>query len=519
MENERKYSRRDIIKALATLPVFGLFAFEFLKKVAYDRWKKKAVLSELDLKRPAPAVVTRTSPEHSGPQVRLGIIGFGRRGEQIAQSLGFAHPDWIAKRKRNNRLEPWLAQKDLNVAITGIFDVFDVRAGYAQTVIKNKINPGDGSPVEKVKRYRSYRDMVTSDDIDAIIITTPDFHHATMAIAAVNEGKHVYCEKCMTRTEEEVYRVEAAVKAAEKSKGVVFQVGHQTTQNEVFQRAKEICDKEILGKITLVETSSSRNTPDGAWVRHLDENGNLRPGDARSIDWKEWLGSAPRVPFSQERFYNWSKYWDYATGLSGQLFSHEYDAANQLLGLGIPLSCVASGGIYYYKDGREIPDVFHATFEFPDRELTLFYSASLASSRPRRRVLMGHDAWMELGEYLNVFADTHSTRYRAKIRDGIVVPSRPMVSYQPGSQGIDAITSASEQYYAARGLIYTYRDGQRVNVTHLHLQEWLDAIRGGTPLSSPIEAGVEVSIACHMATKSYRESRRVEWDPVRRRIV
>ncbi|UCD38329.1 MAG: Gfo/Idh/MocA family oxidoreductase, partial [Fidelibacterota bacterium] len=336
---------------------------------------------------------------------------------------------------------------------------------------------------------------------------------------AVNEGKHVYCEKCMTRTEAEVYQVESAVKAAEKGKGVVFQVGHQTTQNETYHQAKEICDKDLLGKITIVETSSNRNTPEGAWVRHLDDNGNLRPGSTKIIDWDEWLGTTPKVPFSVDRFYNWSKYWDYATGLSGQLFSHEYDAVNQLLGLGIPSSCVASGGIYYYKDGREIPDVFHATFEFPDRELTLFYSASLASSRPRRRVFMGHDAWMELGDFLNVFADRNSTRYRSKIRDGIVAPSRPMVSYQPGSRGIDAITSASEQYYAARGLIYTYRDGQQVNVTHLHLQEWLDAIRNDTRLSAPIQSGVEVSLACHMATKAYRENRKVRWDPVRRRII
>jgi hypothetical protein len=86
-------------------------------------------------------------------------------------------------------------------------------------------------------------------------------------------------------------------------------------------------------------------------------------------------------------------------------------------------------------------------------------------------------------------------------------------------EGIDAITSASEKYYADRGLMYTYRDGRTVDTNYLHLKEWIDCIRyGGTP-SVPVDKGVEVTLACHMATKAYREKRRVRWDPVKRRIV
>jgi hypothetical protein len=83
------------------------------------------------------------------------------------------------------------------------------------------------------------------------------------------------------------------------------------------------------------------------------------------------------------------------------------------------------------------------------------------------------------------------------------------VSYRPGASGLDA----------SRGLIYTYRDGRRVDITHLHIKEWLDCIRnGGTP-SSHIEKGFEEAVTCQMITKAYRERRRVEWDPVKRRIV
>jgi hypothetical protein len=180
---------------------------------------------------------------------------------------------------------------------------------------------------------------------------------------------------------------------------------------------------------------------------------------------------------------------------------------------------MASGGIYFYKDNREIPDIFHAVFEFPDKDLTLIYSASLANSLSRGRVFMGHDGAMEVGANLKVMADRSSTRYGDKIEAGLIDVSRPLFTYQPGLKGIDAVTSASEQYYLSRGLTYTFQDGKQIDISHLHLKEWLGCIRnGGTP-SSNIDRGFEATIACHMATKSYREKRRVEWDLMTRRII
>lgn len=519
--------RREILKALASLPVFGVFFYAMIKKRSLDSHKQNELLSELGLNGNAPTVLPKTTMKKSGELIRLGIIGFGARGEQLARAIGFAHPDWIeSKRKAAERnkldkiLEDWLNQDDLNVVITGICDVFDSRAESGLAAANNEARPGGVSgALAKAKRYYRYQDMLNSNEIDAVIITTPDFHHAQITIDAVNAGKHVYCEKCMTRTEDEVYRVVEAVKNAEKNKNIVFQLGHQYPQNEAYLKAKEIVEKNILGKITLVETTTNRNTKWGAYIRHLDDQGNPKPGSPETIDWDQWLGASPKVPFSIDRYYNWTKWWDYATGLSGQLFSHEYDAANQILDLGIPHSCVASGGIYYFKDNREIPDIFHVVFEFPDRNLTLIYSASLASSRSRGRVFMGHDASMEVGATLKVMVDNESTRFREKINSRIIDPSFPIFSYRPGSKGIDAVTSATEEYYASRGLIYTYRDGRRVDMAHLHIKEWLDCIRNGGIPSCHIDKAFEVTITCHMATKSYREQRPVKWDSVKKRIV
>lgn len=157
--------------------------------------------------------------------------------------------------------------------------------------------------------------------------------------------------------------------------------------------------------------------------------------------------------------------------------------------------------------------------EYPDRDLTFAYSATLANAASRGRVFMGHDASMYVGNGLAIRAEYGSTRYEQKIEDGIIDPSMPMFTYRPGFKGIDAVTSATEAYFASRGLLYTYRGGKRVSSHHLHLGEWLDVIRHGGEPSCGIDRGFEEAIACHMATQSYLLGRRVEWDPVRRRIV
>ena len=150
---------------------------------------------------------------------------------------------------------------------------------------------------------------------------------------------------------------------------------------------------------------------------------------------------------------------------------------NQILDLGIPTSVSASGGVYFFKDGREVPDVFNVIFEYPERNLTFQYSATLANEFNRPSIIMGHDATMEVGNALVVYPDRRSTRYKDKIEDGTIDLSLPLFAYRPGSQGIDAVTSATERYFAEKGYLYTYRNGRRVDATHLHIAEWLDSIR------------------------------------------
>jgi predicted dehydrogenase len=522
-ENGR-LTRRDLLKSAVSLPVLGLLGHLSWKENRLEKAQKERIFEELRLDQAVPVrpAAARRAP---GQLIRLGLIGCGARGEQLARSLGFAKPEWIAaaktaaaKNRLDTRLYDWLNQEDLNVAITAVCDVFDQRREEAATAAQATLRPGSG---ENAKAWPApalcldYHDLLARSDVDAVVIATPDFQHAAIAQAAVAAGKHVYVEKCMTRTEEEALALRAAVRKS----SIVFQLGHQYPQNACYVRAREIIAQNILGKITLIETSSNRNTPSGAWVRHLDDQGRPRPGSSKNIDWKRWLGDRPEVPFSIDRYYNWTKWWDYATGLSGQLYCHEVDMVNQLLDVGIPSAVMASGGIYFHKDGREIPDIWNVVCEYADHELTHLYSATLANSRQRGRFFMGHDAAMELGDTLQVYVDGDSTRYKRSLSRGEMSPNQAIVSFQPGMGALDAVTSASEKFYAGRGLVYTYRDGRRVDTTYLHLREWLECIRkGGTP-SCPIDKAFATTITCHMATRSYREQRRVSWDKVREVIV
>jgi predicted dehydrogenase len=510
--------RRGFIELLVSLPVVGVFFYNFFKKRAAENATKDAILAELGVRESGPAFIPEAVSRPPGDRIRLGIIGNGGEGEALVRHAGFAHPEWIDEARknaeedpRNKALEVYLDQQDLNVQLTAVCDVFDVRAERGIAASQVDTRPG-GAPVHPpAMRYRHYHDMLQSGEVDAVIIATPDHWHSQMSIDAAAEGIHVYCEKAMTRTEQEAHAMYDAVKNSD----IVFQLGHQNRQSEAHIKAREVIDADILGPITLVEGTTNRNSPWGAWVWDIHEQGS-----PETIDWELFEGPTPnKVPFSLERFFRWRCWFDYGTGLSGDLLSHEYDAVNQVLQLGIPKSAVASGGIYYFKDGRDVPDVFQAVYEYPDRDLTFVYSATLANGHYRGLKFMGHDAAMQVSGDLIVTADNESTRYEQKIEDGIIDTSRPMFTYRPGFRGIDAITSATAEYFASRGLLYTYRGGRRMSAYHLLIAEWLDVIRNGGETSCNIDRGFEEAITCHMATRSYLESRKVEWDPERRRIV
>jgi predicted dehydrogenase len=513
--NKPKMGRRDVLKGLATVPFVGALLLAWWNKRRKDHYMNENIFNEIKVSTKAPENEPVIPKDR---KIRLGIIGFGIRGEQIMRGAGFAVPDVIDEWKEgaladssDKRYEDFLRQEDLNIEVNGICDVYDVHAERALMATGNIARQGsDAKTTPIAKRYKNYMELIQSNDIDAVIIAAPDHWHSRMSMDAALAGKHVYVEKGMTRTAEEAYEMVDVIKKS----GICLQLGHQGRQTASYNKAKEVIRENILGPITLIEVTTNRNSPNGAWQYEIDEGAG-----PHNIDWEQFTGYGPVRPFSLERFFRWRCWWDYGTGLSGDLLTHEYDAMNQILDLGIPHSVVSSGGIYFFKDGREVPDTFQVTLEYPERNLTFLYSATLASNRARGKVIMGHDANMEVGEILTVWADYESTRFKKMIENGTINTDIPLFSFIPGRRKVDAVATATEKYFAGRGLLYTYRDGVRVDTTHLHVKEWLDCIRSGKQPSCNIDRGFEEAISAHMATISYRENRKVFWDPVAKKIV
>jgi predicted dehydrogenase len=508
--------RRDAVKGLASLPVLGVFAAGALAKYNQDQKIKKSILDELDVNASTPP----ETGSMAGDPIRLGIIGFGIRGEQLTRALGYATPEWIQRMResaeenpKDTRLKDFMSQEDLNIRITGVCDAFDVRRELAASA-----GTRDGNTP---KMYREYKEMLASPDIDAVVIATPDHWHAPMSIDAIAAGKHVYVEKCMTHKVAETYDLYDAVKNSD----IVFQLGHQHRQTQSFLTAQEIIRKNVLGHVALIQTNTNRNDDNGAWQYNIHEKAS-----PQTIDWQNFLGNAPDIPFNAEHFFRWRKWWEYGTGLTGDLLTHDYDRINCLLNMGIPDSVVCSGGIYTHRDGRTVPDVLQVIMEYEDyfqggsqdsgkeKGMTFIYSATLGNQFSRPTLLMGHDATLELGAQLTVYPDPRSTRYEGMLDKEIIKTDTPMYAYNPAAKGVDAVTGATAKYFADKGLMYTYRDGKRVDSTFLHMREWLSAIRNGHGVSCGIEEGFEEAMSAHMSTIAYRTGKRVDWDRENRRI-
>ena len=537
IEQAPSSGRRDALKKMISIPILGGMAYGAYKKVQHDRSKRDlGDMFKLDPMPPSSVGIKKLE----GKTIRVGIIGFGIRGKQLMRAAGFAEPsqiDLLREAARNNskdtRYSDYMEQEGLNITVNGVCDIFDAY-GEAAVLAGSNINREgtDGKFGTPPKRYRYYKDLLAANDIDAVIIAAPDHWHGTMAMDAARAGKHVYLEKPMSWTVPETYMIRDVVKQS----GVTFQFGHQGRQTDSYIRAKQVIEKGILGHISLIEVCTNRNDPNGAWVYTIHDKAS-----PDTIDWKQFegnpdrvreytdymttnglerfMGPEPRDQFDLRRFFRWRCWWDYSTGLSGDLLTHEFDAVNQIMDVGIPHSATSSGGVYFFNDGRTVPDVLQTTFEFPDRKLTMLYSATLASQRSRGKVFMGHDASMELSNSFTIKIDPRSTRYAEQIKSGAIKPDTPFLNYFPGKSEVDAVSSATELYFAQRGLLYAFVNGKRYDTTYLHIREWIECIRNGKTPSCCIDDAFEEAIAAHMGTRAFLEGRTMFWDKEKEAIV
>src|SRR6185312_12717160 len=206
---------------------------------------------------------------------------------------------------------------------------------------------------------RNYQDIVGHKDIDAVIIGTPDHWHARISIDCMNSGKHVYCEKPMVHAVEEGH----SVINAQQQSGKVFQVGSQYRSSLMYQKANELYKSGAIGKLNMVEAWLDRNTAMGAWEYTIPPNANTT-----TCDWTQFQGNAPKRAWDPKRFFRWRNYRDYGTGVAGDLFVHLITGLHTVTESIGPNRIYATGGLRYWKDGRDVPDVMLATMDYPETD-------------------------------------------------------------------------------------------------------------------------------------------------------
>ncbi|MDG1572545.1 Gfo/Idh/MocA family oxidoreductase [Robiginitalea sp. M366] len=514
------WTRREALLGLGGIPILGAIWWAGARGTVGKRREREAILETLNIQPSLPPAV----PAIGGEPVKVGIIGFGIRGEQLCRALGYATDEWVAAMEEATALakeegRPFTALEDfrnqdpLNVRIVGVCDIFDARAQKAMKSFSTE--------EQQVKRYRTYTEMIGSGEVEAVVVATPDHWHAPIAMEALRNNVHVYVEKPMTHNLSETYELRDVALASD----AILQVGHQHRQTLSFKTAQDIIGKGILGHVSLITTNTNRNDDNGAWNYAIDSQAN-----PDTIDWAQFIGNAPEIPFNKNHFFRWRKWWAYGSGLSGDLLTHDYDRLNCVLRMGIPQSVTASGGIYTHRDGRNVPDVLQANMEFPDfstgssqangkeKGMTFVYSATLGNGFNRPTMLMGHDGSMELGNRLTIWPDGRSTRFAEYLEAGKMQPQSPIYHYNPAATALDGVSSATSQYFADKGLMWTYIDGRRVDSTFLHMREWLSAIRNNGPVSCGIQEGFEEAITAHMVGLSWKLGRRVEWDAEAQRV-
>ncbi len=401
--------------------------------------------------------------------VRLGLIGAGIMGVEDMKTA-LQHP---------------------NVEILAVCDLYDGRLEAARQ------RWGDHLFITK-----DHKEILKREDIDAVLIGTPDHWHKQISMDALNAGKHVYCEKPMVHSVKEGMDVINTWKKSNK----VMQVGSQGVSSLGNEKAKELLAAGAIGDIVYAEGFWARHSPEGAWQYNIPEEGSKE-----TVDWERFVANTTDRPWDPKRFFRWRNYLDYGTGMSGDLFVHLFSSLHFITNSLGPDKVSAMGGLRYWKDGREVPDVLIGTFNYPDSEQHPGFNLSLrcnfvdGTSGTTYLKIVGTKGsmdvkWEEVVVKMNNNAEDEDPflKEQARLRGG-------------GIEGRAKILPPRETVYAAEK---NYKGAH-----YDHFANFFNAIRtGGTVAEDPV-FGFRAAAPALLCNDSYFQDKFIKWDPENMKLV
>jgi predicted dehydrogenase len=340
------------------------------------------------------------------------------------------------------------------------------------------------------KPYRDYRELLEDPKVDVVCIATPDHWHAKISIDAAAKGKHVYCEKPMTRTIQEAQDVVDAMVKYNR----VMSVGVQSMADARWRMANERIIKGDIGHVAQAQTQYYRNSDVGQW-RYYKLTKDMTP---KNIDWKMFLGTefglAPEIPFDRAVFAQWRCYWPFGGGMFTDLFVHQTTHMIAAMGVRYPARVTGAGGIYLEYDERDVPDVATVVADY-EEGCQLLITATMINDHPIDEVIRGHLATVKF------------------TKDGFEIIPQKLKSGPGGPKKADEKEEKSE-YVDCKP-----PKGPDADTEALWLN-FLECVRKGERKTlSPPELGAAAFTTVNMGVQAYREGRALFWDKEQRRPV
>lgn len=377
------------------------------------------------------------------------------------------------------------------VKLIAVCDLYDGRLDISKKKYGNNITV-----------TKDYMEILSRKDIDAVIIATPDHWHKDISVEAMNRGKAVYCEKPMVH---DITEGKAVIAAQTKNKAV-FQVGSQGMSSLGNEKAKKLYESGAIGQLNYAEGFWARNSPNGAWEYEI-------PADAstNTVDWKKFLHNYPDRPFDANRFYRWRCYRDYGTGVSGDLFVHLFSSLHFIVSSFGPNKVMATGGLRYWKDGREVPDILLGMFDYPQTDKHPAFNLSLRVN------------------FVDGTAD--NTYLRLVGNEGSMIVEWDKVtltknkSYPPDVYNPASIKNTPDPYGYIRktmiepdGVVFKAEQGYK-GAHYDHHYNWAHAIRTGTPVVEDALFGYRAAAPALLCNDSYFQEKSIKWDPVNLSLI
>jgi predicted dehydrogenase len=397
-------------------------------------------------------------------RVRLGIIGIGMQGSGLL-------PNAISLP---------------GVECVAAADLYDGRHTLAKQITNNPNLP----------TTRRYQELLDRKDIDCLIAAVPDHWHMRVVVDACQAGKDIYCEKPMSHTIPQGFEMEAA---AQHNKRIV-QIGSQRVSSVLCKKARELYQGGAIGDVEMVELSLGRNDPTGAW--EYPPPFDLSP---QNLDWDTWLNDAPKIPFNKYRFARWRCWKEYGTGVAGDLMVHLLSGMLFTLGWNEPpRSASTLGGIFRWKDGRNMPDLQTVLFDY--HGIPVYVRLSLGAETPELARFMGPKGLLEASERelryvpqrgVDTQPSYYANSFPAKMREEYEEQWHAEHDPEPGHEPLDDAAA--------------YR-GDSWDDVKPHLWNFFQAVKTRKPVVEDAVFGNHAAIACHMANESYFRKKTVYWD-------